>query len=267
MVIIILPVNHPYYRDYDQPFSTGIKAKNTDYIQLVPLSDEEIEREKLRLQYEYQPIQDDLDQEDPDLQTLKKMAAIQKKLSQLIQPNATDPLESNYSRALGVKRRQLENQLKYLNEKIEKNDLEARKKYAKLLKELSVVNNNSIEAHLRDLKHKRDQLLRRVANGDYSAKKKLEGLDESLRDQGIDPNNIEAGLSSSDDSNSTDEGSAPELTELERLQKEREELLKRAANGDPEAIAALKKLDAELKARGIDPDNILAEKKRCQCRK
>lgn len=48
------------------------------------------------------------------------------------------------------------------------------------------------------------------------------------------------------------------MSELTKLAKRRAELLKRAAAGDPAAIAELQKLDKELRARGIDPENIMA---------
>ena len=229
----IVAVTHPYYHEYRKIFSTGYNQNSMQEIELLPLNKQEIEQRKLQLQREYEELLKNNDPNNPDPEKLKKMTEIQKELSQLIQPDAINPSATKFDRSLNEKRNSLNQKLKSLRELAEKGDPEAIKEYAKTLNELHNVNKDSIEASLRDLQHQRNVLLNRARNGDYSAVEKLKQLDQSLRDEGIDPNNITAGLSE----NLNEDGSPKEYSkeELLKMMHKRQELLKRAEAGDPQA--------------------------------
>ncbi len=262
-------VEHPYYRTFRNTLNTGIRTDKLQEIDLLPMSDQDLDHKKLQLQKEYEDLKNSIDPENPDPETLKKMYDIQHKLSQFIQPSARNSLASAYDQSLNSQRNRLIQQLAELKNESDKGSVEARKRALELMDDLNDVNKDSIDSNLRDLQNKRNQLLQRVRDGDYSAVEKLKRFDEKLIDQGIDPNNITAGLSLGatepekkvvplkNDSATAVSGTcnySPD--ELAHIADIRRDLAQRAKNGDTEAAAELLKLDGILRKNGVDPNKL-----------
>ena len=262
-------VDHPYYRPLRKTLNTGIRKDKLQEIDLMPVSDQDLDHKKLQLQKQYEELKKSIDPDNPDPEKLKKMYEVQHKLSQFIQPNAKNSVASAYEQSLNNQRNRLIQQLADLKNESDNGSVEARKKALELMDDLNEVNKDSIESNLRDLQNKRNQLLQRVRDGDYSAVEKLKQFDEKLLDQGIDPNNIAAGLSlgahktekqsvavkkaANSTASNTGNYSKEELAHIADI---RRDLAQRAKNGDTNAAAELLKLDGILRKNGVDPEKL-----------
>ncbi|MHC4871439.1 MAG: protein kinase domain-containing protein [Planctomycetota bacterium] len=109
--------------------------------------------------------------------------------------------------------------------------------------EAAIAKRAAIQKERLALLNEAEELRKRAAAGDPEAIKRLQEINKRLEEL----NKEEAAIAG-----------ASSMTELDKLAKRRAELVRRAAAGDPAAIAALKKLDKELRERGIDPENIMA---------